>query len=265
MQSNLDQVSGDADAARHVKAQPSKEVKDLGRKARERLEEERRKRREIVRLEQDPIENIGEEPKSSFSQAIRKQRGKPQPPPAAKRKHVGKVIESTSTEPNENVDTWTPDVTHVSLSSEGERSRSSVVRLHGLPKLVKPESIRRFFSGLDVERIFVLLSNETCIPEWDEREHYDDMLVTVARHHSSFRVYVKFVSSPVADMATARSHEFLYVDQQHNKVGVHIAMTKVPKTIANYLQNNLVCICPSSSDYKLVCQLTVTRYCNAGH
>jgi hypothetical protein len=237
MQSNLDPDSGDA--AGQVTAQPSKEVKDLGRKARERLEEERRKRREIVRLQQDPIENIREEPKSAFSQAIRKQRGRPS---AAKRKHVEKFVEST--EPTENVDTWTPDVTHVSLCSDGERS--SVVRLHGLPKVTKPESIRRLFSGLDVERIFVLLSNETCIPEWDEREHYDEMLV--ARHESSFRVYVKFVSSPVADMARARSQEFLYADQQDKNVGVHIAMTKVPKTIASYLQHNLVYICASSSD-----------------
>ena len=237
MQSNLDQDSGDA--ARQVTAQPSKELKDLGRKARERLEEERRKRREIVRLQQDPIENISEAPKLDFSHAIRKQRGKPH---VAKRKHVRKLIEST--EPNAKVDTWTPDVTHVSLCSDAERS--SVVRLHGLPKSVKPESIRSFFSGLDVERIFVLLSNETCIPEWDEREHYDEMLVT--RYESSFRVYVKFVSSPVADMARARSQEFLYVDQEDNRVGVHIAMTKVPKTIVNYLQHNLVCFCPSLSD-----------------
>jgi hypothetical protein len=233
MQSNLDQDSGDA--PRQVPVQPSKGVKDLRRKARDRLEEERRKRREIVRLEQDPIETettSGKE-KSAFSQAIRKKRGKQ---PAAKRKHVAKFRESTET--IENVDTWAPNVSHVSLCSDGERP--SVVRLHGLTKFVKPESIRRFFSGLDVERIFVLLSNETCIPEWDEQEHYVEM--AVARHDVSFRVYVKFVSSPAADMASARSEEILYVDLQEKKVGVHIAMTKVPKTIASYLQHNLVCV-----------------------
>jgi hypothetical protein len=233
MQSNLDQDSDDA--ARQVPVKPTKQVKDLGRKARERLEEERRKRREIVRLEQDPIETetISGKPKSAFSQAIQTKRSKQ---PAAKRKRVAKFCEST--EPKEDVDTWAPDISHVSLCTEGEPS--SVVRLHGLPKFVKPESIRRFFSGLDVERIFVLLTNESCIPEWDEQELYDEM--TVSRHGASFRVYVKFVSPPAANMARARSEEILYVGPQEKKVGVHIAMTKVPKTIASYLQRNLVCI-----------------------
>jgi hypothetical protein len=233
MQSNLDQDSGEA--VRQVLVHPIQELKDLGRKARERLEEERQKRREIVRLEHDPIETetTSGKAKSAFSQAIRTKRGKQ---PAAKRKRVAKFSESI--EPKENVDTWAPDMTHISLCADGEAT--SVVRLHGLPKFVKPESIRRFFSGLDVERIFVLLTNEACIPEWDERENYDE--VAVARHEASFRVYVKFVSSPAADMARARSEEVLYAVPHEKKVGVHIAMTKVPKTIASYLQKNLVCV-----------------------
>ena len=62
----------------------------------------------------------------------------------------------------------------------------------------------------------------------------------VKRHDPSFRVYVKFVSSPVADMAMARSGEILYVDGHETKVGVRVGMTKVSRIIANYLQQNMV-------------------------
>lgn len=223
-----------------------KEVEALGRKARESLEEEQRKRREIVRLEQDP-EDASDNRKSglAFAQAIRNQR--PRPSSTLKRKHTEKFSDAfreTSASAG-SVDTWKPNVSHVPQCAEGERS--SVIRLHGLPLSVKPKSIRRFFSGLDLERIFVLLPNETRIRPWDERKHPPELLV--ARHESSFRVFVKFVSSPAADMALARSKEYLYHEGADNKkTGVHIAMTKVPKTIANYLQHHMVSV-STSSDY----------------
>ena len=248
------------DSSQILTIQPSKEVEVLGRKARERLEEERRKRREIVRLEQDPEERSSSSKKQGtiFAEAVRKQR--PRLTSAMKRKHVEKFSDSFPDPPAGTVDTWTPSVSHISLCMEGERS--SVIHLHGLPMSVKPEFIRRFFSGLDLERIFVVLTNRSRIPEWDERRHPSQLVVE--RREPSFRVYVKFVSSPVADIALARSEEFLYMDEQDTKIGVHIGMTKVSKSIANYLQNYMVCVLLLPCDIAIimcyVCPLTFSLY-----
>lgn len=243
-------------ASKRITIQTAAQVKALGRKAREALEEEQRKRREIVRLERDP-EDTGSDHRESgiaFAEAIRKQR--PRPSSALKRKHTENFSDAFSHAATGQTDPWAPDVSHVTQCADGERS--SFVRLHGLPKGVKPDSIRRFFSGLDVERIFILIPNETRIREWDERKHPSEMLVE--RHESSFRVYVKFVSSPTADIALARSEEYLYADEsdEEKKIGVHIGMTKVPKSTANYLQHNLVIL-------SFVCTATCFTGCMFPH
>ena len=152
---------------KRVTIQNSKEVEALGRKARERKEEEQRNRREIVRLEEDPDEGGGKKVAApSFADAIRKQR--PRPSSTSKRKRTEKFSDSFPESSTGTVDPWIPSISHISLCTEGERS--SVIRLHGLPRSVKPESIRRFFAGLDAERVFVVLRNESRIREWDETQ-----------------------------------------------------------------------------------------------
>jgi hypothetical protein len=220
--------------AKRITIQTSKEVEALGRKARERKEEQQRKRREIVRLEQEPDEEDAKKAVAPvFADAIRKQR--PRPSSTLKRKGTEKFSDSFPESSTGTVDPWIPSISHISLCLEGERS--GVIRVHGLPKSVKPEAIRRFFAGLDAERVFVILSNDSRINDWDERKHPNKLLVE--RHDPSFRVYVKFASSPVADMAMARSGEILHVDGHETKVGVRLGLTKVSKMIANYLQQNM--------------------------
>ena len=69
----------------------------------------------------------------------------------------------------------------------------------------------------------------------------------IERHEPSFRVFVKFASSPAADMALARAEEFLRLEHETTSVRVDIAMTKIPKTTAKYLQSYLVSIPPGES------------------
>lgn len=224
------------ESSKRITIKPTREVQELGKRAREKLEQEKRKRKEIVRLEQDPSDN-SKKAGMAFAEAIRKQR----PRPTSIKRHSEKFSDSFPQSSTGIVDDWSPNISHVVTCAEGERS--SVIRLHGLPKSVKPESIRDFFSGLDVERIFVLVPHDNRIREWDELRN-TTLKPTVERHDPTFRVYVKFSSSPVADMALARSQEYLYVagrDDDESKVGARIAMTKVPKSVANYLQHNLVC------------------------
>ena len=125
-------------------------MQDLGRKARERLKEEKRKRREIVWLESEQdapsTEKTKDKPGAAFSKAIRKQVKHTTTP--AKRKHISPK-KYPSGDADQNVDTWVPDTSHVSLYSDADRS--NVLRLHGLPQGVKPDLIRLFFASTRIE------------------------------------------------------------------------------------------------------------------
>ena len=207
-------------------------VKDLGRKARERLQEQRSKRREIVRLEESqPVLLPPLTARTTTAKATHTKRTG-----VAKRKRPSTKQASNLDDINcnSNVDSWYPDVTAFA-TYEGEE-RSYLVRLHGLPIGCKPEEVRRFFSTLQPERVIVLPSMNKKLVGWDA-----DMEATfISRHESTFRVFVKFPSSPLAILATERTGEILYCGKGDSKVGVKIAVAQVSKVMTQFLLKNMV-------------------------
>lgn len=163
----------------------SSSVLELGQRTRQRLKEERSKRPEIVVLD-EPLA------------------------PAPKRI---KTLSPTAT---------TSRVAPPTLTQLSEKS--SVVRLDGLPKDCTPEMIRRFFSGLQLDRIVILPSFEVAVREWGESRICKD------------RVLVRFPSSIIAGVAVQRSNEYIVL-KGGKKVAVTVTIVK--KIIGNYLLQNL--------------------------
>lgn len=203
-------------------------VKDLGRKARERLQEQRSKRREIVRLENEPVILAPLAVPTTAKATHSTRTGVKRKRPSAKPSNLGDVNS------NSNIDSWYPDVTAFA-TYEGEE-RSYLVRLHGLPIGCKPEEIRRFFSSLELERVVVLPSMGKQLVGWDA----DVEAASISRYESTFRVYVKFPSSPLAILATERTGEILYCGKGDCRMGVKIAVTQVSKVTAQFLLKNMV-------------------------
>ena len=229
------------------------DLKRIGEKTRRlyKIEQENKKRKEIVRLDEDilpPIEvGMGiEKPLKQQQQPVAQK--KTVKPPTRKRRRIV----------DPNIDGWFPDTDDLIRRAVTKDDRSSIVRLHGLPIGVKPEHIRKFFQGLDPSLIFVLPSNETIIGGWDV--HYDSSNIIakagrnkmIDRCSNVFRVFVKFQSALVADAAIERSGEWIglnkeiatqHIGQDGGMKGATISVSPVSKRIASYLQKNMAINC----------------------
>ena len=229
----------------------SKEIKDLGRKARERLEQERQKRKEVVILDQIPKEqDVARNAISILQPRVPSKRPKAATSttavPSRKRKRRPTYLE---------IDPWVSCVSHIpSLPKE---ERSTVVRMHSLPVGCTAAQLRRFFSGLNPERIFVIPTNEANIPFLDGSPAGSDdkgrrvgaSSPIVDRYPTYFRVFVKFASSPMAQVATERSGEAIMLqnDEEFSSSsdktmkGATVAVTQVGKKVASFLLKAMVC------------------------
>ena len=184
------------------------DLKKIGEKTRRlyKLEQENKKRKEIVRLDEGilpPIERGKQAEKSSqLTQQSQVTQKKIVKPPTRKRRRI-------AVDPN--VDGWFPDTDDLVRRAVTKDDHSNIVRLHGLPVGVKPEYIRKFFQGLDPSLIFVLPSNETALDGWDVQNDSSNVAtagrIKVDRCSNVFRVFVKFQSALVADAAIERSGE----------------------------------------------------------
>jgi hypothetical protein len=142
-------------------------------------------------------------------------------------------------------------------------SSSNIVRLHGLPTNVKPEHIRKLFHGLHPICIFVLPTFIQHIYGWDTLYHTDNdggsgsgntssggtarrrMVMVVKRQPYHFRVFVKFTSSLVANIAIVAMDDDTITDinddiNDNNKTEACIAITPVSKVDASFIQRYLV-------------------------
>jgi len=238
-------------AAKHPHAPSTsllpQDVKDLGRKARARLREELSKRPEIVRVElPPPVEKQTQTSKTggfvdtkiaSKIQIVDEASSHPR----KRRRHHSSSVRPTETE-DKNADTWVPDTFHLSTCSKA--TRSNVVMLHGLPLGTTAGQIRRFFSGLDPQRILLLPSNPATILDWDAKYkgNRNKGGVAVQRYPPVFRVLVKFHAAPTAELAVKRSGEVLSIENKDDEEmkGASIAVTQMLKPMATYLLRHLV-------------------------
>lgn len=214
------------------------DVREAGRKARMRLAEERSKRKEIRRIDDDAegqdllMQKVPRAAAGTSGDAHKKSQGTSNngrilwTEPARKKRRrptnaAASAIETTTQGDGQSdtiVDPWLPD-----LSSVDFEGRSNLVRVHGLPYGCKPEEIRRFFTGLNFVKAFVLASYHHHIDGWDCID-YEALLVAatskgkkrqkgssrrpiVKRYSSNFRVFAQFESTPGADQALKRSGE----------------------------------------------------------
>lgn len=197
-------------------------VEQLGRRARERLHEEQKKRPEIVRISQLP-----EKESAPSKLLLPSTRPKGDASPRKKRRPSTR----TSNSSDSTIDRWLPNLSVVDVG-EGE-TRSRLVRLHGLPLGTEPSHIRRFFSGLEPQRIMLLPSYSQVIPSWDANHSVPRKSGKhIERYDPTLRVFVQFDSAPTAEAAATRSAEVLE--------GCAIAATVVPKLVASYLVKHMV-------------------------
>lgn len=226
------------------------DLKKIGEKTRRlyKLEQENKKRKEIVRLDEGilpPIEKLKRTEKSShLKQQAQVTQKKTAKPPTRKRRRI-------AIDPN--VDGWFPDTDDLVRRAVTKDDHSNIVRLHGLPVGVKPEHIRKFFQGLDPSLIFVLPSNEMVLDGWDVM-HSSNVAtagrIKVDRYSNVFRVFVKFQSALVADAAIERSGEWISLDKESAEQrgndgmkGAAISVSPIPKRVASYLLKNMAINC----------------------
>ena len=229
-------------------------IKDLGKKAKARLQEEKSKRPEIVVLhENDAIEDHPTQQSQAGGLFV------PTPKPIAKttKPRKRKTNSNTSSSKsktqrrrdNDNVDDWMPEISHL-LETEKDPQWSNIVQLHGVPTDCTMESIKRFFKGLQPERVLVLVPNRCRIDRLDSTEpaHSSNKKrrrsILVERHDpTELRVFCKFATAPTAALAKERSGETLMLlekSDENDKKGAAIAVSQVEKKLGMALMNTLV-------------------------
>jgi hypothetical protein len=231
--------SGATSSQQRLVVQPSKEIKDLGKKAKARLEEEKLKRPEIVILDSMPVENPEATKRRPKSLIPKRDKPKPTPRQTKKRKlNTSSPKQRAAGETNRLIDDWMPDVSRI--PTYAKEIRSTVVQLHGVPLGCTVEHIKRFFKGLEPERVFVLLRNQAHIPMFDATTDY--YYSTMERCENDIRVFVKFTASPTAALATERSGEAIVLDHDESSdlKGANVAVTQVSKEIGAVLLEILV-------------------------
>jgi hypothetical protein len=198
-------------------------LKEFGDRARARLEQEKQKRKEIVVLDSLPEGKIEKKNKMMYSTSItakhndmsKRARLMPSRTPKttqlsssrSKKTHARdrsfRTLQQTTPPKTQS---WTPKITHIPIPS-GDK-RSAFVKLHGLPIGCNADHIQKFFTGLTIERVCLLLNNRTAIPALDA--------LNVASNHGSqnlMRVLVQFQSPSAATLAVDRSGETLSLNQ----------------------------------------------------
>jgi hypothetical protein len=219
-------------------------VKALGNKARNRNNDLKANRHHILRIADSEVNNNkrkGDEPKGAqpgFTFGAKKK----SIPRKRRRSSLSKGVLDSEILDNcassTIIDDWIPDVSHMLQSASvvakedmkhskksKQQTFSNCVQLHGLPKNSSLNSIRRFFSGLPILRVVILLpsiGNDLRIVEWDPKHEYefsrksckkvgknDIVHQRIERCNPSVRVWVQFDSTPTARLACERSNEHI--------------------------------------------------------
>jgi hypothetical protein len=234
-------ISGGKDAT-------DKKLKEFGKRARARFEEERQKRKEIQVLDSSAAilpekeENVRKRTKSAFniSNVGRKRTTR-----------SSRSSSHTKTSQGRESVVWAPDVSLIPIP--GKDSKSPYVKLHGLPIGCTFDNIKRFFTGLNTEKILLLLSSHQEIPAIDASSLKGPPLY-IARYlygNSDMRVLVKFDNVSAAELAVDRSGESIFSNQliqfQHTTEGDEetisppnafaICVTQLSKEMADSLLN----------------------------
>lgn len=229
---------------RTIVIQPTRELKDIGSKARARLEEEKSKRPEVQRLDQvptiDPEKKKAARLPSAFSAQVASRKTGHN---TRKRKldtttHTSKHLKSKKpSDTIANEQNWAPDVSHISLPEP--KDRSATVKLHGLPFDCTLEHVKKFFTGLQPEFLSILLPNDTSIPQIDasNRPPRSSSEQNRGERHR-LRVLAHFRTVSAALLASERSGETIRMNQleeSEKEEDFIIAVTVLPRALEKAL------------------------------
>ncbi len=243
-----------------IKRPMEKSVREMGRKARIRLEEEKSKRKEIVRLTDtvheamDASTRTGTRRKKGFNfQKTESSRVASKQASSRKRRRKATSTSTTSAQSrlpkdSKNCDTFSPDVQCASFFDLPKAGKSQFIRIHGLPVGTTVDSIYHFFAGLNPSCVIVLPSINIQIVGFDidiiaPQGIGKKKVPTIKRYPETFRVYVKFQSPMVAEAAIRRSGEMM----NHMGGKVAISLSPVPKSFVKVLDHDLNIECIRSS------------------
>jgi hypothetical protein len=239
------------------------QLKDYGRRARARSQQQRDNRKEIKLIDSscllvDQIEKQRESKKGKPSKTIATSSsntnvnsiGTKKRPRQSHHSHQTQ-LNTTKVARNNNKTgkLWIPDTSQIPIPSKDNQSK--YVQLHFLPVGTTYEIIRKFFTGLIPQRIMILLSNRIDISVLDTSSYYDDVpynLQELVYTNKDLRVIVKFDSIPEAGLAVDRSGETIFSKQlemrdnrkTQNRVddrpdAFSIGVTKISKDLASSL------------------------------
>ena len=216
----------------------SAKIKQFGKRARARLREENEKRPEIKILDSlkaAPSTTTTKQSNKSISPSLKR--------PAIQRTNArSKKLKAP---PSLNK-TW--DLTLLPIPEK--ELRSSTVQLHGLDERSTETAlvghIRRFFTGLKPDYIFMVLSNRIRINGLDAKTK-NNLL-----QHDGVRIFVKFDSSVTATLAVERSGEILKINGADNEeetrdISIPIGVTQLRKDVAKCMLGMSVMACPGVS------------------
>ena len=174
-------------------------VRDLGRKARARLQEEQTKRHGVQRCEET-------HPTASPKRGILLLK----PPKKKRRSSSLQRRKSPQTnqpqEVDDMIDRWMPDVSSlIDFHQDQGKKSSSLIQLHGVPTDTTPSMIRRFLAGLEPFSLWFLAFPLNFLPALDAKD--DNGSWTVERIQRPFRLLVRLTHANVAQLAVERSGE----------------------------------------------------------
>lgn len=218
-------------------------LKQIGAQTRKSLDEERKKRKEIVCLTDGELPPLPDTLQREHT--VRKNDNIADDVPTEKGKRGVKKPRTVKRKRHDpTIDSYMPNTEQLISKIIEKEDRSNMIRLHGLPLGVKTGDIRKFFDGLNPV-VFVLPSFNGYIEGWDAKENNPSRKPFVHRYPETFRVYVKFRSALVADAAMERLGESIGFDVEVNGctkgvVGAALSLSPVPKRAASFLLKHLV-------------------------
>lgn len=192
-------------------------IMEIGKKTRKRLQEVKSRRKEIVCLDDMRLTESIFSTSKCENTTVKK----------ISKKKLNEDIIGTSM---------------MSTNSSNHVDRSNIVRISNISPIITPDQIRFFFGGLSPVRIFFLPRYDKSVSELgDHDEKYDHSVENKSNRkwERRIRVFVKFTSKIVAELACCRSGESIRLrndDKTYSKDNINIEVCHVPKYIAFFIE-----------------------------
>mmetsp|Transcript_230 Transcript_230/g.357 ORF Transcript_230/g.357 Transcript_230/m.357 type:complete len:494 (+) Transcript_230:3-1484(+) len=246
-------------------------IREIGKKTRRRFEEERRNRKEIVRIDASVAPPLPQTTRRNDKSERNKHTRESSHP-----SQICQQFKKKRDDSRKEYHTHNEDLDNLGREDDQTRGNASnVVRLDGnIHMHLKPEKIFKFFNGLAPQQVFLLPPYEGYISELDSTNSYEEEdsndededymnksfldLSSPIVPKSRQRIYVKFPSVQLAEMACKRSNEKICFEPEHDhqdgkgkncddiknsSITIHINVLPVSKDISTFILQNMAIQC----------------------